>query len=186
MDVFQAIRERRSVRKFKPDPISENMVKDVLEAGIWAPSWANTQCWRFVVVRDEGIRARLAETMEKGNPAAEAVRKAPVTLIICGELRKSGYYKGEASTEKGDWYMFDTALACQNMMLAAYAIGLGSVAIGLFDAATVARILQTPADIKVVLMMPLGYPDEQPKTPRRRELAEITYYEGYGQPFHGK
>lgn len=173
MDVLQAIRERRSIRKFKPDPVSEDLVNTVLDAGRWAPSWANTQCWRFVVVRDPAVKEKLGETRGRGNPAGEAVRTAPVTIVICAELKKSGYYKGEAPTDKGDWFMFDCALAAQNMMLAAHALGLGTVPVGLFDAAKAAEVLGVPTGMAVVLMLPLGYPAETPAAPRRRDLAEI-------------
>ncbi len=181
MDLMQAIKERRSVRKFKADPVSEDLINAVLEAGRWAPSWANTQCWRFVVVRDSEIKESLAETKGKGNPAGEAIRNAPVTIVICGELNQSGYFKGEAPTDKGDWFMFDTALAAQNMMLAAHALGLGTVAVGLFDASKAAEILGVPSNIAVVLILPMGYPDEQPAAPRRKEFSEIVYRDRYGQ-----
>lgn len=179
MDVIQAIRERRSVRKFKPDPVSDELVNAVLEAGRWAPSWANTQCWRFVVVRDPEIKAKLAETKSHNNPASEAIRIAPVTIVICAELEKSGYYKGEAPTDKGDWFMFDTALAAQNMMLAAHSFGLGTVPVGLFNAAKAGEVLGVPQNVAVVLMMPLGYPAEKPIAPRRKELAEIVVYDWF-------
>ena len=179
MDLIQAINERRSVRKYKPDPIADDLINTVLEAGRWAPSWANTQCWRFIVVRDSEIRAKLAETKGHGNPAAEAIKIAPVTVVICSQLKTSGYYKGEAPTDKGDWYMFDTALATQNMMLAAHSLGLGTVPVGLFDAKQAAEILEVPQDMVVVLMFPLGYPDESPNAPRRKELSEIVSYDRY-------
>ncbi len=180
MDLMQAIKERRSVRKFKADPVSDELVTKVLEAGRWAPSWANTQCWRFIVVRDGQIKANLAETKGRGNPAAEAIKNAPVTIVICGEMGTSGYYKGEAPTNKGDWYMFDTALAAQNMMLTAHSLGLGTVAVGLFDAAKAATILGVPPNVQVVVLLPLGYPDEDPKAPRRKELSEISSSNKYG------
>lgn len=174
MDVIQAIRERRSIRKFKPDPVSDDLVNVVLDAGRWAPSWANTQCWRFVVVRDQNIKEELAETKGRGNPAGEAIRTVPVTIVVCAELKKSGFYKGEAPTDKGDWFMFDCALAAQNMMLAAHSLGLGTVPVGLFDAAKAAEVLGVPAGMAVVLMLPLGYPAETPVAPRRKELREIV------------
>ncbi len=180
MDLIQAIKERRSIRKFKTDPVSEDIVNSVLEAGRWAPSWANTQCSRFVVVRDAEIKASLAETLSKGNPAGDAIRNAPVTIAICGELNKSGYYKGGASTDKGDWYMFDTALAAQNIMLAAHALGLGTVPLGLFSASKAAQILGVPSNVAVVLLLPMGYPAEEPKAPTRHELSGITFRERYG------
>jgi nitroreductase len=179
MDLMQAIKNRRSVRKLKPEPVSNDLINTVLEAGRWAPSWANTQCWKFVVVQDALMRGKVAETISPGNPGADAIKNAPVIIAICGESERAGYKKGIPVTDKGDWYMFDTALAAQNMMLAAHSLGLGTVAIGYFDAPKVAEILQLPANARVVLLLPLGYPAEEPTAPRRKELTEIVSFDRY-------
>jgi nitroreductase len=181
MTIMETIEKRRSVRKYKADPISEETVNLVLEAARWAPSWANTQCWRFVVVREAETKARIAEALRKGNPSTDAVRNAPVVIVACAELGKSGFYKGEAATDKGDWFMFDVALAMQNLALAAYELGLGTVHVGLMDSKKVEEILQVPPGIRVVELTPLGYPDEEPRAPKRRELNEIVFHEKYGQ-----
>ena len=182
MDVMQAIKGRRSVRRYKPDPVSDEAVEAVLEAARWAPSWTNSQCWRFVVVRDPQMRDKLAATLKSAtNRAAAAIREAPVTIVACAEKGKSGYYKGEVSTDKGDWFMFDVALAMQNLVLAAYAAGLGTVHVGLFDAKEAARILEVPEGVVVVEMTPLGYPNEEPIAPRRKESADIVFKEKYGK-----
>lgn len=180
MDLMQIIKDRRSVRKFKTDPVSDDLISTILEAGRWAPSWANTQCWRFIVIRDTQIKANLAETKGKGNPAGDAIKSVPVVIAICAELKQSGYYKGEASTEKGDWYMFDTALAAQNMMLMIHNLGLGTVPVGLFDAKQVEQMLQLPENTTVVLLLPVGYPDEKPNAPKRKELGQIVFHNQYG------
>ncbi|MBT9159106.1 MAG: Albonoursin synthase [Chloroflexi bacterium] len=179
MDLMHAIKNRRSIRRLKAEPVNNDLVDTVLEAGRWAPSWANTQCWRFVVVRDALMRGKVAETISPGNPATDAIRNAPVTIVVCGELGRSGYKKGAPTTDKGDWYMFDTALATQNMMLTAYSLGLGTVAIGSFDASKVAELLGVPSNVRVVLLLPLGYPVEEPTPPRRKELSEIVSYDRY-------
>ena len=177
MDVMQAIKGRRSVRKYKAESVSDKDLDIVLEAARWAPSWANTQCWRFVVVRDPQLKAKLADTLmlkDNRSTSTAAVRDAPVVIVTCAELGKSGYRRGTIATDKGDWFMFDTALAMQNLTLAAHAIGLGTVHLGLFDAKEVANILDVPYGAVVVEMTPLGYPDEQPIVPRRKELSEIV------------
>jgi nitroreductase len=179
MDVMQAIKNRRSVRKLKSEPVSNDLVEAVLEAGRWAPSWANTQCWKFVVVRDALVRGKVAETISPGNRGTDALKNAPVIIAICGELGRAGYKKGTLVTDKGDWYMFDTALAAQNMMLAAHSLGLGTVAIGLFDASKAADLLGLSPDARVVLLLPLGYPAEEPTAPPRKELTEIVSYDRY-------
>ncbi len=186
MEVMQAIKERRSVRKYKPEPISDEAIDTVLDAARWSPSWANTQCWRLVVVRDPQIRAELAGALRgttpgKENRAAAAIRSAPVVIVACAELGRSGYYKGEQMTDKGDWFMFDVALAMQNLTLAAHAVGLGTIHVGLFEAKEVAKTLEVPADVAVVEMTPLGYPDEEPEAPGRKEFAEIVFHGNYGR-----
>ncbi len=181
MDLFQAIRERRSVRKYKTTPVSEEQLNTILEAARWAPSWANTQCWRLVVVRDKETKERLADTLSPGNPAIPAIKGAPVLIVACAQLERSGYYKGVPATDKGDWFMFDVGLAMQNLTLAAHGLGLGTVHVGLFNAAKVAQILEVPEGIAVVEMTPLGYPEDQPAAPRRKELPEFVFYEKYGQ-----
>ncbi len=182
MDVMQAIMGRRSVRKYKSTPLSDKDIEMVLEAARWAPSWKNSQSWRFVVVRDPELKEKLAATLiPETNRGAAAIREAPVTIVACAELGKSGYHKGEQGTDKGDWFMFDTALAMQNLVLAAHAAGLGTVHVGLFDAKEAARILDVPQGVVVVEMTPLGYPDEEPKGPGRKELSEIVFKEKYGK-----
>jgi len=180
MDLMQIIKDRRSVRKFKADPVPDEFIDSILQAGQWAPSWANTQCWRFIVIRDTEIKEKLAETKGKGNPAGDAIKYAPVVIAICAELKQSGYYKGEAPTIKGDWYMFDTALAAQNMMLMIHDLRLGTVPVGLFDSARVEQILQLPESMTIVILLPIGYPDEEPKAPKRKEIGEIAFHNTFG------
>lgn len=180
MEVLDAIKTRRSIRRYKDTPVDDNTLEAVLEAARWAPSWANTQCSRFVVVRDNDIKARLADTLSANNPATEAVRSAPLTVVACAELAKAGCYRGEATTDKGDWFMFDVGLAMQNLVLAAHALGLGTVHIGAFDAGKAAEVISVPDGYCVVEMTPLGYPDHEAKTPPRKELSEIVSYDKFG------
>lgn len=185
MDVMQAITERRSIRKYKPDEVSDDYLNRILEAARWAPSWANSQCWRLVVVRNQATKARLADTLTsrrpgKENGAAPAVRTAPVVIVACAELGKSGCFDGIPSTDKGDWFMFDVALAMQNLTLMAHALGLGTVHVGLFDARKAAGVIGVPDGFAVVEIMPVGYPDEKPEKRLRKSLDEFVYYEEYG------
>jgi nitroreductase len=187
MEVQEAIRSRRSIRKYKATPVDDTTVERVLEAARWAPSWANNQCWKFIVVRDNKTKAELANALlsvEKGgtpngNPAFRAINDAPVVIVACAELGKSGFYGEEPATDKGDWYIFDVALAMQNLALAAHELGLGTVHVALVDAKKAASILQVPEGFCVVEMTPLGYPDQEPKPRPRKELSEIVSYEKF-------
>lgn len=189
MEVLEAIEGRRSIRRYKPDPVDDKTLEQVLDAARLSPSWTNTQCWRFIAVRDNKVKAELANALlgvEKGgtpdgNPSFRAIGSAPVVIVACAELGKSGYYGGEPATDKGDWYLFDVALAMQNLSLAAHALGLGTVHVALLDAQKVASILNVPPGFAVVEMTPLGYPDQEPKPRPRKELSEIVFHEEWGK-----
>jgi nitroreductase len=181
MDIMEAIKGRRSVRSYKPDPIPEETVHTVLEAIQWSPSWANTQCWEVVVVKDAETRRLLAETLSSTNPARKGIMQAPLTLVLVGIKGRAGFKKGEVSTDKGDWYMFDCGIAMQNLCLAAHAEGLGTVIVGLFDAAKAAEIIQVPAGRAVVAMTPLGFAETAPSPPKRKKIETFVLYEGYGR-----
>ncbi len=187
MELFEAINNRRSIRHQKSDPVDEKTVEKILEAARWAPSWANTQCWRFIVVRDTKLKEEAAATMFKRpgstetSPTAGAIMDAPVLIVLCAEMGKSGIRPdGSSATDKGDWYMFDVALATQNLVLAAHALGLGTVIIGAFDAPKVAEILGVPQGYSVVTMTPVGVPSREGRAPARKELAEIVSYDKFG------
>ncbi len=184
MEVLEAIKTRRSIRKYKPVPLNDERLQTVLEAARWAPSWTNTQCWEFIVVKNTETKKKLAETllMER-NPATEAVKNAPIVIVACARLGLSGFYRGEPLTDKGEFFMFDVALALQNLALAAHELGLGTVHVGAFDAKKAAEILNVPTRVCVVELMPLGYPLEVPKAPQRKELKDFLYSEKYGRKY---
>jgi nitroreductase len=98
---------------------------------------------------------------------------------MCGKKGISGFYKGQAATVKGDWLMFDTGMAMQNLCLTAHSLGLGTVVIGLFDHKKVEEILGVPQNVEVVAMTPLGYPAAEGVTPKRKEPSEFVFYEKY-------
>jgi nitroreductase len=192
MELFEAIKNRRSVRRFTSDPVDDVKIEAILEAGRWAPSWGNTQCWRFVVVRDPAVRAGLTGTLmpiklpdkEIPNPAAIGFAQAPVIIVVCAATGRAGFGHGgdsEPVTDKGDWFMFDTALAVQNMVLAAHALGLGTVIIGAFDAAKAENILAIPAGFRAVAMFPVGVPAQPGKAPLRKELHELVFYDSWNK-----
>jgi len=190
VEVFEAIRNRRSIRNFTDAPVDDAAVETIIEAGRWAPSWANTQCWKFVVVRDPKVKSAVADTMMKiqlpdrvvDNPASKAINTVPVLIAVCAEIGKSGGKPGPAAaggqfsyvTDKGDWFMFDTALAVENMCLAIHALGLGTVILGLFDAPAAEKALGVPDGTRLVVLMPVGVPAREGNAPPRKETAELV------------
>ena len=184
MELLKAIQERRSVRKYKSKPVPEEILAEVLDAARLAPSWANTQTWRFIVVKDQETRKQLQETMRPVNPCRDAFLQAPLVICIVCQKGQSGCRQGEPVTNKGDvWFMFDAGLTMEHLALAAWDQGLGTCHVGAFDAAKAEEILGVPEGFTIVEMTPLGYFDEQPQARPRKSLEEITYLNKYGESY---
>ena len=185
MDVLDCLLGRRSIRKFTEREVDNETLQKIIEAARYAPSWANTQCWEFIVVRNQGVKEQLSRTLPEGNPARKSVTQAPVVMAVLGKQELSGYYKGQAATNKGDtWYMYDLGLASQNLALAAHSLGLGSVVLGLFDAPAAEKILSVPAGVSLVTLIPLGYPEKIPsRAPSRKPLCEFVFLNKYESPW---
>ncbi|RII25618.1 MAG: nitroreductase [Geobacter sp.] len=182
MDTLEAIRTRRSVRKFSDRPVEPEKLQAVLEAVQMAPSWANMQCWRFVVVEDPDMKAKISELSYveayfapkgyKSNPSRKALAEAPVVIVACGVPTDSGDLRGQ------QYYLTDVGIATENLMLAAHAVGLGTVFVGVFDEENLGYLLDIPPEVRIVGLFPLGYPQEEPKgAPPRKSLDEIVHYE---------
>jgi nitroreductase len=181
MDLLEAIKGRRSIRKYKPDPVPEEAFRTLIEAVRWAPSWSNTQCWEIIVIRDSKIKSEVAKTVPKNNPALPSMAEAPIILVMCGRKGISGYYKSQVETVRGDWLMFDTGLAMQNLCLAAHGLGLGTVIVGKFDHRKAEEILGVPQNVEVVAMTPLGYPATHGSMRKRKESSEFVFYDKYSK-----
>jgi len=159
MDTLDAIMQRRSVRKYSPSPIPEQDLKKILEAGRQAPSAANRQPWHFIVVRDEAQKKRLAEACSGQTWMADA------GAII------AGLGKPQVSDK---WHPVDVAIAMQNMILAATALGYGTCWVGAFDEAQVKAVLGLPDDLRVVALTPVGKPLDKPDRRPRMPMDEFV------------
>lgn len=175
MDVFDVIKERRSIRKYKPQTVEEEKLVQVFTAAQLAPSWANTQVTRFYLISNPEVKNQVADCVAQGNPSYAASHDAPHLIVVAAIKGISGFKRGEASTVKGDtWYMFDAGLACQNLSLAAHALGLATVHVGVIDTDKIHEILNLPGEQEVIELIPLGYPDQEAKMPRRIELDQLV------------
>ncbi len=187
MDVMESIRKRRSIRVYKTTPVDDKTLETILEAGRLAPSWANSQTWRFIVVKDSSVKAQLAENaLRPGNRGTDAVKIAPVVIAACAELNKAGFRDGVPSTDKdGYWFMFDAGLALENMALVARSFGLGTLFVGGMDAKKAESILGVPQGYAFVILMVLGYPDEQQEAKPRKAVTEVVYRDRFGNTSTG-
>ena len=171
MEVFEAIQQRYSVRRYRPQPVEPEKLERVLEAARLAPSAGNRQEWRFVVVTDEQARQQLMEAAS----GQAFVGQAPVVIAACAETDERTMKCGQLS------YPIDVAIALEHIALQAVAEGLGTCWIGSFDEAAVKEVLDIPPAIRVVELMSLGYPADQPKPKQRLALDEIVFYEKWRQ-----
>ena len=181
METLEAIKTRRSIRKFSDQPVEPEKLQAVLEAVQQAPSWSNRQCWSLVVVQDQEVRTRISELSfvesffatygYKSNPAQKGLAQAPIVLVACADPQQSGDLRGE------QYYMADLGIATQNLMLAAHDLGLGTVFVGVFDEEQLKGLLGIPPHIRIVGLFPLGYPAGEAKGgPPRKPLSEFVHY----------
>jgi nitroreductase len=167
--VLEVIKGRRSVRSFKPDPIPEEHLKLILEAGLWAPSGGNAQPWEFVLVREKQVidKIRLFSPGLFGDPYA--------LIVLC--VNKNRIKRRDESGKQ--IALMDVAMAAQNMMLEAYYLGVGSCPIASFNKTAIKELLDMPDHVDPVLMVSLGYPEKWPEPPKRRPFEEVVHYEKY-------
>jgi len=168
MDVFDAIKTRKSVRAYMDKPVENEILEMLFEAVRLAPSASNRQEWRFVAVRSAAARKELA--MVAGSQ--KFVGEAPVVIAACAETDEHAMPCGQMS------YPIDVAIAVDHLTLAAAALGLGTCWIGDFDEDRVRILLDIPENVRVVALLPLGYPaNPAVKEKRRLPLTQILKYE---------
>jgi nitroreductase len=171
MEVLEAIRKRRSVRRYLPNPIPDDVMGRVLEAVRLAPSAKNLQPWRFILVRDPTLKDRLAAACVNQTFMAEA----PLIVAACGHPERS---YGRMGRYMNSWTV-DVAIAFEHLVLQAQAEGLGTCWIGSFYEDEVKALLGVPAEARVLGLTPLGYPAEQPAARPRKPLSDIVGAEKY-------
>jgi nitroreductase len=176
---LEVVKTRRSIRKYQDREVSDTTLAGIFEAVRWSPSWANTQCWEIVVVRDPATRQKLQETIGPQNPATKAITAAPVLLALCGRLKESGYYNDAVTTKFGDWFLFDLGIATQTLCLAAHNAGLGTVVVGLFDHDRAGRILNVPEGVELVALIPTGIPAKTGRAPERKAINDFVRDESF-------
>jgi nitroreductase len=169
MDVFTAISQRSSVRAYKATDVEEDKLKKILEAVRLSPSASNRQEWKFIVVRNEETKKKLA----KAAFGQSFIGEAPVVIVACGTESKAIMACGQPA------YTVDVSIACAFMILQAYEMGLGTCWIGAFKEDETKKILNIPEHVRVVAMTPLGYPDQPPSQKFRKSLNQIVSFEKY-------
>ena len=170
---IELLKSRRSIRDFTNEPVSEEQISTILEAGRWAPSWLNIQPWKFIVIDDPGIRAEICTAVPTTEKAG--VNDAPVCIAVCVEDYSRSAHLAE-----------DGAAATLNMSLAAHSLGLGTFWIGMFDRgnrrkspeAKIRKLLRIPDDFRLISLLPIGVPAKSPKSARKNpeEIVCKNYF----------
>lgn len=177
MEFIDVVKNRRSIRAYKPDPIEPEKIAFILEAARQAPSWKNLQCWRFMVVASEARRQAIAGVFPASNPGTKALLEAPVIVVLCADPKESEVW------ENKDFYMLDAGLAMEHLLLAATDQGLATCWQGLFDEEKMRQALGVPEGIRVVALTPLGYPGQERNPRPRKSVEEIAFGDTWGEPW---
>ena len=173
MEALQCIETRRSVRKFKGEAISHDVMEAIVKEASFAPSWKNSQVVRYVVVENQDIKAKIANDAVLGfTYNTGTIEKAAALVVVTMIHGRSGFERdGSYTTSKEDrWEMFDAGIATQTFCLAAHEKGVGSVIMGIFDEDKVAELISLEEGRKVAALIAVGYPDEEPALPKIKEV----------------
>jgi len=162
MSLVDAIFSRRSIRRYEDKDIPESVLNTILEAGRQAPSAANRQPVHFIVLTDLEIKKELSKGM-----FSRFIKDSPITIVVCANTN---------DILTGKWSVIDGTIALQNMVIAAWAMGVGSCWIGAFREKKVKRLLNIPQGWKVVALVTFGYPAEQPKQKRKKSIEELVSF----------
>ena len=177
MDVQQAIRVRRSIRRFQEKAIPDDVLVRLVEAGAWAPTGGNAQTWIFIVVNEKS-------RIEKIKAISPGLLGDPTALIVVCQDKELAYKKG-GELGRDTLSIMDAAIASQNIALQASAEGLGSCLVLSFHKKGIQRLVSLPEHIVPELLITLGYPAESP-TPPKRKCEEVTFFNEYQAQQHGK
>ena len=168
MELYEAVKARRSVRAYKPDPVPEEALSRILRAAQAAPSWKNSQGWHIVVVRERDMIEQIGRALS-GNPRGTDYHTLPALLVLAMDPDAAERFDGK------EYYLVDAGIVGEHLILAAQAEGLGTCWVGWFEEAPIKRLLGIPDKYRVVMLTPLGYPAREIPPRPRKALAEIVH-----------
>lgn len=203
MSIKDAVKQRRSIRKYQPAAVPEKLINEILEAAGWAPSAHNSQPWRFIVMQDSKVKQDLSAQMAQAwaadlakggetvndkmfNERVERFSNAPVLILACLTMDGLRRFPDEQrQTVERDLAVESLGAGLENLLLAAHAAGLGACwfCAPAFCKDTVRKVLNIPESVEPSALIALGYPAESPATPSKKPLKEYCYLDVWGKPF---
>jgi len=174
MEFNDVVKNRRSIRAFDNRRVSINTIFKIIEDGLLAPRSGNVQDWYVVIVQNKAVKFSIAEACI----GQYWITQAPFILVVCSKPSKTKISYGK----RGEFYAIQNgSAAIENMLLSIENEGLGSCWIGAFEEEALKRIIRAPEGTKILAVLPVGYPLENPPMPKRPDLRNIIYFEKYGE-----
>lgn len=176
MELQEVLEQRRSVRQFKSQEVEQEKIKQIIQAAILAPSWKNSQVARYYVVSGAEYLQKVKATLPEFNQ--KNVQDVPVLIVSTIVLNRSGFDReGNAYNELGNgWGYYDCGMHHMNLLLKATDLGLSTLVMGIRDADEIKRILDIPETEGVVSVIGVGYSDQKPEMPKRKQVDDITKF----------
>lgn len=177
MNTLDCIKQRRSIRRYKKEPVSHQVLETIISNSSFSPSWKNTQITRYIAIEDSSILNRIVNDYTPPFNA-DIIRQVNTLIAVTFIKGRCGYERdGSFSTKKENrWQMFDVGAACQTFCLAAKEEGLGTVIMGLWDEDEITKLLDIPDSQELAALIAIGYPDEEPEAPRRKSVEDLLTY----------
>ena len=179
MDIKECIETRRSVRHFTGEPVSQEVIREIIRLASFSPSWKNTQTPRYTIVTDKQVIERIANDCVLGfHYNTKTLTRCTALAVQSVVTNISGMEKdGTSTTSKGStWEVFDAGISAQTFCLAAHSLGIGTCIMGIFDDEKIAARIGLPEGEQVSALIAMGYPDEDSKMPPRLEVSEIVRF----------
>ncbi len=173
MELFEAIKNRRSIRSYKKQELTQETINQLIDAARAAPSAGNAQSWAFVVATEQKTKEALA-TAAFGQKWLE---EASVVFVVCADLKRAEESYGERG--KSLYCYQDTSAAIENILLAACSMGLGTCWMGAFREEEIRKVINAPPHMKPIALIPVGYPNESPRARSRRPASEVVFRESF-------
>lgn len=176
MEAIECIVSRRSVRRYTDQPVSDEVLKNIVGAARFAPSWRNSQTVSYIAVRDPSLKQQISQLGTLGHANnTKIIANADVVVVVVSKKGISGYEPdGSFTTPNGThWTSFDAGIATEAFCLAAHNYGVGSVILGIIDSKKIAELLDLPDDVQVSTLIPLGYPTKEHQAPPRKDVSQL-------------
>lgn len=176
MELVKAVTERRSIRSYTNQPVTEEDLKKIIETARFAPTWKNSQTARYYAILNQELKNKIAEqaTLDFSKNKLN-IQNAPALVVLTTVNGIAGYERDGSFTtsKKTHWQSFDAGIACQTFCLTAYEYGFGTLIMGIFDENKLAEILQLPKQESVSALIAIGYANEAPEVPKRKSVDQI-------------